>query len=205
GYDSVAVRADVELGGTDQKFNLLLARDVQRAYEVPEQVVLTMPILPGTDGARRMAKSLGNYIGVTETADEIYGKTLSIPDDALETWYSLLLGRAMPEQLSPRDAKHALARSLADRFHGADAAASAAERFERVIVRHGIPDDVETLDWPRGEGEVHMPALLASAFGISTSEARRALAQGGVRLDGDPVANGSLDVDPSAVEGKVLQ
>ena len=92
GYDSVAIRADVELGGTDQKFNLLLGRDIQRAYDVPEQAILTVPILPGTDGVRRMSKSLGNYIGVTEAPEEIYGKTLSIPDAALETWYRCCSG-----------------------------------------------------------------------------------------------------------------
>src|SRR5437763_13645932 len=112
GYDSVAVRADVELGGSDQKFNLLLGRDVQRAYGVDEQVVLTMPILPGTDGERRMSKSLGNYIGVTEPPGEIYGKTLSIPDSALQTWYTLLLGTDPPADLSPRDGKSDVAREL---------------------------------------------------------------------------------------------
>ncbi len=205
GYDSVAVRSDVELGGTDQKFNLLLARDVQRAYGVPEQVALTMPILPGTDGVRRMAKSLGNYVGVTDPPEEVYGKTLSISDEALETWYELLLGEKAPPSLGPRDAKHALARALVARFHGDQAAAEAAEHFERVIVRHGVPEDVRTLEWPRGDGEVHLPALLASAFGVSTSEARRALAQGGVKLDGEAVQNGSLDLDAGEVDGKVLQ
>src|SRR5437764_2241638 len=99
GYGAVAVRADVELGGTDQKFNLLLGRDIQRAYGMPEQAVLTTPILPGTDGVRRMAKSLKNYVGVTEPPDEIYGKTLSIPDEALDTWYRLLLGVEPPSEL----------------------------------------------------------------------------------------------------------
>ncbi len=112
GYDSVAVRADVELGGTDQKFNLLLARDIQRAYGQPEQVILTMPLLTGTDGARKMSKSEHNYIGVTESPDEIYGKTLSIPDASLPDWYSLLLGAEADPTLSPRNAKRALARAL---------------------------------------------------------------------------------------------
>src|SRR5436305_1360859 len=109
GYDSVAVRADVELGGTDQKFNLLLRRDVQRAYGQPQQAVLTLPILPGTDGERRMAKTAGNYIGVTEPPEEIYGKTMRVPDEALETYYRLLLGDPPPADLGPRDAKRALA------------------------------------------------------------------------------------------------
>src|ERR671917_599127 len=111
-YDSVAVRSDVELGGTDQKFNLLLGRDVQRAYGVEEQVALTLPILPGVDGERKMSKSLGNHIGVTASPAEIYGRTLSLPDSAMASWHDLLLGEPAPRDLSPRDAKHALARRL---------------------------------------------------------------------------------------------
>ncbi len=111
GYDSVAVRADVELGATDQKFNLLLGRDVQRAYGQPEQVVMTLPLLIGTDGQRKMSKSYGNYIGVTDAPEDMYGKTLSIPDELLENWYTLLLGAEPPAGLGPRDAKRALARA----------------------------------------------------------------------------------------------
>jgi tyrosyl-tRNA synthetase len=205
GYDSVAVRADVELGGTDQKFNLLLARDIQRQYGVPEQVVLTMPILPGTDGVRRMSKSLGNYVGVTDPPDEMYGKTLSIPDSALPQWYSLLTGSEPPSSLSARDAKRALARSLVERFHGPSDARAAEEAFDRVHVRHEIPQDVPDVEWPGGEDQVHLPALIAHAFGVSTSEGRRMLAQGGVKLDGVPVESGSLDADLADVDGKVLQ
>jgi tyrosyl-tRNA synthetase len=208
GYDSVAVRADVELGGTDQKFNLLLARDIQRAYGVPEQAVLTTPLLPGTDGVRRMSKSLGNYIGVTEEPGEIYGKTLRIPDPLIETWYSLLLGTSPPADLGPRDAKRALARALVTRFWDADAAGQAERAFDRVFVEDRLPEDEDlaVVEWPASSGPtVHLPALLARAFGVSTSEARRALAQGGVRLDGEPISNGSLDVDAVEVDGKVLQ
>jgi tyrosyl-tRNA synthetase len=205
GYDSVAVEADVELGGTDQKFNLLLGRDVQRAYGVPEQVVLTMPILPGTDGERRMSKSFGNYIGVTEPPGEIYGKTLSIPDSAIGIWYSLLLGSDPPAELGPRDAKRALARALVERFWGAEAAAEAEREFDRVHRARELPEEMPFVDWPASEPEVHLPALLQSAFGVSTSEARRALAQGGVRLDGEPIENGSLDLPLEAVAGKALQ
>jgi tyrosyl-tRNA synthetase len=211
GYDSVAVKADVELGGTDQKFNLLLGRDIQRAYGVPEQVVLTMPILVGTDGVRRMSKSLGNYIGVTDPPEDMYGKTMSIPDDALESWYSLLLGSEPPRGVGPRDAKRALARALVTRFHGEQAAQAAEEAFDRIHVRHQVPDDVPFVDWEPSQeaassgSTVHLPALLAQAFGISTSDARRSLAQGGVKLDGQAVTNGSLDVDAAEVDGKVLQ
>jgi tyrosyl-tRNA synthetase len=204
GYDSVAVNADVELGGTDQKFNLLLGRDVQRAYGAVEQAVLTMPILPGTDGKRRMSKTLDNYIGVTESPDEIYGKTLSIPDDALATWHSLLLGSPPPSDLGPRDAKWGLARALVERFHGADAAQAAEQAFDRLHIEHEIPSDAQEIEWQASE-TVHLPGLLSEAFGVSTSEARRAIAQSGVKLDGQPVANGSLDLPTSEVDGKVLQ
>ena len=204
-YDSVAIRADVELGGTDQKFNLLLGRDIQRAYDVPEQAILTMPLLPGTDGVRRMAKSLGNYIGVTESPDDIYGKTLSIPDEALGKWYELLLGTEVPAELVPRDAKRALARELVARFHGGEAAQAAEREFDRVHIDHQAPEEMPTVTWPADRPEVHLPALLAGAFGISTSEARRALAQGGVKLDGETVGNGSLDLPAPEVDGHVLQ
>jgi tyrosyl-tRNA synthetase len=205
GYDSVAVKADVELGGTDQKFNLLLGRDIQRAYGQEGQVILTVPLLTGTDGERKMSKSYGNYIGVTEPPEEMYGKTLRIPDQSLELWYSLLLGGAPPAELGPRDAKHALARALVQRFHGPDAAQAAAEHFDRVIVQHGIPEDVPEVDFAAPDGPVHLPALIAAAFGVSTSEGRRALAQGGVKIDGVAVSNGSLDVDAGEIDGKVLQ
>jgi tyrosyl-tRNA synthetase len=206
GYDSVAIRADVELGGTEQKFNLLLGRDIQRAYGVPEQAVLTMPILPGTDGVRRMSKSLGNYIGVTDTPEEIYGKTLSIPDAALADWYLLLTGGDPPAELGPRDAKRALARTLVARFHGGEPAAEAAEAaFDRVHVRHELPDDVPEVEFERGSGDIHLPALLARAFGVSTSEARRALSQGGVKLDGSGLDPETIDLAADALDGRVIQ
>ena len=204
GYDSVAVSADVELGGTDQKFNLLLGRDVQRAYGQPEQVILTTPLLTGTDGQRKMSKSFDNYIGVTAPPDEMYGKTMSIPDASLSEWYSLLLGREPDPALAPRDAKRALARALVQRYHGADAAVQAEQHFDRVHVHHEVPDDVETVTW-EGDDPVHLPALLARAFGISTSEARRHLTGGAVRLDGEVVPGSPLDVPGEVVDGRVLQ
>jgi tyrosyl-tRNA synthetase len=204
GYDSVAVRADVELGGSDQKFNLLLGRDVQRAYGQPEQVILTLPLLTGTDGVRKMSKSFENYIGVTDSLEQIYGKTLSIPDSSLEDWYSLLLGAEPPDGLAPRDAKRALARALVQRYHDEDAAREAEEGFDRVHVRHELPDQIEVVRWAADGGDVHLPALLARAFGISTSEARRNLAQGAVRLDGAPLTDG-LDVPAGDLDGRVLQ
>jgi tyrosyl-tRNA synthetase len=206
GYDSVAVRADVELGGADQKFNLLLARDVQRAYGQPEQVILTLPLLTGTDGVRKMSKSYGNYVGVTDSPEEMYGKTLSIPDESLPDWYRLLFDAAPDPALGPRDAKRALARALVARFHDEAAAAAAEERFDQVHVRRELPDDMAEVAFAAGpDGTVHLPALLAAAFGVSTSEARRSLAQGAVRIDGEPVAAGTLDVQAATLDGRVVQ
>ena len=204
-YESVAIDADVELGGTDQKFNLLLGRDVQRAYGKPEQVVLTMPILPGVDGERKMSKSLGNHIGVAEPPEEMYGKTLSIPDAAMPQWYDLLLGEPMPDDLSPRDAKHALARRLVARFHGDAAAAEAAAHFERVVIQKDVPDDIPVHALASNGAPVHLPAVIADAFGLSRSEARRLLGQGAVKLDGTPLGAGDLDVPAERLDGAVLQ
>ncbi len=206
GYDSVAIKADVELGGTDQKFNLMLGRDIQRAYGQEGQVILTMPLLTGTDGERKMSKSLGNYIGVTEPPEEIYGKTLSIPDTSLEPWYQLLLGREPAVELGPRDAKRALARALVERFHGPQAAIAAEQAFDRVHVQGGIPDELPEVEFGSSpDGLVHLPALLAAAFGVSTSEARRTLAQGGVKLDGETLSSSALDLRSDALHGRVLQ
>jgi tyrosyl-tRNA synthetase len=206
GYDSVAVESDVELGGTDQKFNLLLGRDIQTAYGQPEQVILTMPILPGIHGERKMSKSYGNYIGVTEPPEEIYGKTLRLPDTALATWYELLLGEELPAGASPRDAKRALARRLVARFHDAEAAAAAEAAFDRVHREHRPPEEMpDAVLTPNGDGTVHLPALLAAAFGVSTSEARRALGQGGVKLDGTALPGTPLDRTVDELDGRVLQ
>ena len=205
GYDSVAVRSDVELGGTDQKFNLLLARDVQRAYGLPEQVALTMPILPGTDGVQRMSKTLGNYVGVDEPPEEIYGKTLSLPDEAMPSWYRLLLHAEPEPGLSPRDRKRLLARRLVARFYG-EAEAEAAERsFDRVHVEHQAPDEVESADFSAADGVAHVPAVLEEVFGMSRSEGRRLLAQGGVRLDGEALGEGDQDVPADRLDGALLQ
>jgi tyrosyl-tRNA synthetase len=205
GYDSVAVRADVELGGTDQKFNLLLGRDIQRAYGQPEQVILTVSLLTGTDGERKMSKSYDNYIGVTESPEDMYGKTLSIPDASLPDWYSLLLGGVPDPALGPRDAKRALARALVQRFHDRPAAVAAQEHFDRVHVRHEPPAEIPDVTYVAADGPVHLPALLAAAFGVSRSDARRSLGQGAVRLDGAPVAEEPLDLPASELDGHVLQ
>jgi tyrosyl-tRNA synthetase len=203
GYDSVAIRADVELGGTDQTFNLLLARDVQRAYGVPEQTILTVPILPGTDGVEKMSKSLGNHIGVTEAPEEMYGRTLSLPDEAMPQWFAVL-GIDAPAGAGPRDTKRALARAIVERFHGADAATAAEEHFDRVIVRHEAPDDMPELEIA-GDTPQHLPELLSGALGVSRSDVRRMLAQGGVKLNGEPLPPDRLDLEPDGLDGAVLQ
>ncbi|MGI8729319.1 MAG: tyrosine--tRNA ligase [Solirubrobacteraceae bacterium] len=204
-YDSVAVRADVELGGTDQKFNLLLGRDVQRAYGVDEQVVLTMPILTGLDGERKMSKSLANHIAVDETPEEIYGKTLSLPDAAMAGWFRLLLSEPEPAALSARDAKHLLARRLVERLHSTSQANAAAARFDRIFVRHEPPGDLEDAVFDATDGAVHLPALIAQGFGRSRSDARRLLSQGAVKLDGTALSEADLDIAAERLDGAVLQ
>src|SRR3954470_16207388 len=206
GYDSVAVRSDVELGGTDQKFNLLLARDLQHAYGVPPQSVLTLPILPGIDGVQRMAKSAGNYVGVTEPAEEAFGKLMRVPDSAMPEYYALLLDEALDSGRPAVESKRAMARALTARMHGEHEARAAEERFDRLHVEHGVPDDVETFSFSPADGEaVHLPAVLAEAFGISRSEARRLLGQGGVKVDGAPLDGSTLDVAPDTLDGAVVQ
>jgi tyrosyl-tRNA synthetase len=205
GYDSVAVRADVELGGTDQTFNLLLARDIQRTYGQAEQAVLTLPILPGVDGVEKMSKSVGNHVGVTDAPGEIYGRTLSLPDDAMPAWFELLAVPAPPAGTAARDAKHALARALVERFHGPEAAARAAAEFERVHVRRETPEEIPELAVTAPNGAVHLPAVIADAFGMSRGEARRLLAQGGVRLAGAPLAADDLDLPRERLDGEILQ
>ncbi len=204
GFDSVAVRADVELGGTDQKFNLLLGREIQRAYGQPEQVVMTLPVLPGIDGDRRMSKTLDNYIGVTEPPEEIYGKTLRVPDAALGTWQALLLDQP-PDETRPREAKRALARALVARFHGPQAADEAERHFDRLHVEHLPPEEMPDGRFEALDGIAHVPSIVSQLFGVSTSEARRLQAQGAVRLDGRALAGEELDVPVERLDGAVLQ
>jgi tyrosyl-tRNA synthetase len=203
GYDSVAVDADVELGGTDQTFNLLMGRAIQSAYGKPQQVVLTTPLLVGTDGVEKMSKSLGNHVGVTDPPAEMYGKTLSIPDAAMPSWYDLLLGSAPPEGVGPRDAKRALARALVTRFYDEQAAAEAEAAFDRVHIAREVPDEIPTVQVEAANGLVHLPGVLAEHFGMSRSQARSNINQGGVRLDGEPVSE--LDLPAGELDGRVLQ
>jgi tyrosyl-tRNA synthetase len=209
GYDSVAVEADVELGGTDQKFNLLFGRDIQSAYGQAPQSILTMPILVGIDGVQKMSKSLDNYVGVTDSPEETFGRLMRIPDAAMPEYYRLLLGEELPAELPPNEAKRALGRRIVERFHDAAAAAAAEEHFNRLFVERQAPEEIEELDLSPYAGEdgvlVHMPVLMADAFGISSSEARRLLKQGGVKLDGETLGADVLDLAPADLDGRVLQ
>ncbi len=201
GYDSVAIRSDVELGGTDQKFNILLAREIQKAYGVEPQSVMTMPILPGIDGVQKMSKSLGNYVGVEDPPEEMFGKLMRVPDSAMPVYYSLLLDEE--PQADPREAKRHMAYALTARYHGEEAAEAARERFDTLHVRRELPDEIDEFPFSAEDGMVHVPALLADAFGLSKSEGRRLIAQGGVKLAGDELTE--LDVPAGRLDGAVLQ
>jgi tyrosyl-tRNA synthetase len=203
GYDSVAVRADIELGGTDQTFNLLLGRDIQRAYGQPEQAVLTMPLLIGLDGREKMSKSLGNHIGVTDAPVDIYGRTMSIPDALLEQWYQLLLGRSLEPGADPLAAKRALAHELTAIYPGAGAADHEEAEWDRVQRGGGQPSEIDEATFAANGGSVHLPALIAEIFGGSRSDARRLISQGGVTLDDEPVAD--VDLSPASLDGRVLR
>ena len=205
GYDSVAVRSDVELGGTDQTFNLLLGRDMQRHYGQPEQCVLTLPILPGIDGVDKMSKTKGNQIGIAESPEEMFGKTMRLPDEAMATWFDLLAIPGPPAGTSPRDTKRALARGIIERFHDAQAAEAAEAAFDRVFIEHEVPEDVEEAPISATDGTVHLPAALSQAFGMSRSEARRLLTQGGVRAGGEVLSGEELDVPAVRLDGVVVQ
>jgi tyrosyl-tRNA synthetase len=199
-YDSVAIEADVELGGTDQLYNLLAGRDVMQAYGLEPQVVLTVPLLLSWDG-EKMSGSKGNYIGLAEAPEEQFGKTMRIPDSQLEEWYRLVLERDVPDG-EPMAAKLALARAIVERSHGTEAAAGAEEHFTRVVREGQAPEEVPDASLPDGD-PVHLPAVLASAFGLSTSEARRLIGQGGVKVGGNVITE--LDAPRSALVDATLQ
>jgi tyrosyl-tRNA synthetase len=199
-YDSVAIEADVELGGTDQLYNLLAGREVMAAYGLDPQVVLTTPLLLSWDG-EKMSSSVGNNVPLTAPPDEMFGRTMRIPDSQLEEWWTLVAEQPVPEG-DPMQAKLELARFIVARSHGEAAAREAEQHFDSVVRRKEIPDDVSEHALPAGD-PVHLPALLADAFGLSTSEARRLIAQGGVRLDGDAVRD--LDLPRARLAGSVLQ
>jgi tyrosyl-tRNA synthetase len=201
-YDSVAVEADVELGGTDQLYNLLAGRDVMQAYGLEPQVALTTPLLLGLDG-RKMSASLGNYIGLTDPPEEQFGKTMRISDELLPEYYRLVMQSDVdPGSLEPLAAKLELARFVVRRSHGEEAAEAAEAHFTRVVREGQAPEEIAEAVVPNGD-PVHLPALIHAVFGLSTSEARRLIAQGGVKVDGAAAAE--LDVPRSSLEGTVLQ
>jgi tyrosyl-tRNA synthetase len=197
-YDSVAIDADVEIGGTDQLFNLLAGRDVMPQYGKGAQVVVTFPLLVGVDGEEKMAKSRGNYIGITEPPEEMFGKTMSIPDGALPGWWEMLVGES-DHPADPMEWKLELARRITTRWHGAEGARAGEAHFTRVVRHHEAPEELEEV--AVNGGAVHLPALLAERFGRSSSHWRRMIDQGGVKLDGQAV--GAYDVEPA--DGAVLQ
>lgn len=199
-YDSVAIAADVELGGTDQLYNLLAGRTVMQAYGLEPQVVLTTPLLLSWD-AEKMSSSLGNNIPLTAAPEEQFGRTMRIPDTQLGEWYRLVLEREVPAG-EPMDAKLALARAIVARSHGEEAATRAEAHFTRVVREGRAPDEVPEIPLPEGD-PVHLPALLAAAFGLSTSEARRLIGQGGLKVDGIVVT--ALDVPRAELVDATLQ
>jgi tyrosyl-tRNA synthetase len=202
-YDSVALDADVEIGGSDQLYNLLMGRHVMEYYGKPPQCVLTTPLLVGTDGSMKMSKSLGNYIGVTDPANEMFGKAMSISDEIMPDYYALVLDRQIPEA-EPRDQKRELARSLVRSFHG-DQAALEAERTFDAVVRREVPEEVPEVEVP-ADGEIWIVDLITMAgFAETNGEARRFIRGGAVRLGGEVVRDERLSLAPEAVNGRVLQ
>jgi len=201
-YDSVAIEADVEIGGTDQLYNLVAGRDVMERYGLEPQVVVTYPLLVGVDGVEKMSKSRGNYVAIAEPPEEMFGKVMSIPDAALPQWWELLVGEPPPDG-EAMAWKLELARRIVGRWHGDEAAERAEEHFTRVVRERGGPVDVQELSLPAGD-PVHLPVLLADGLGIgSTSEARRLIGQGAVKLDGETVTE--LDLPRERLDGRLLQ
>ena len=220
GYDSVAIEADVELGGTDQLFNLLVGRDLQRDAGQDPQVAMTMPLLEGLDGVQKMSQSLGNYVGITEPADEQFGKLMSIPDGLIVRYLRLAAGLDPAEAdaveaglaagtLLPMDQKRRLAREIVDTYHGAGEGAAAEERFDRVHRDRQVPEDVPEVPIPAEaleSGTVWLPRLLvALGRAASNGEARRLVEQGGVRLDGEVVDDPARELRSEDLRGRVLQ
>ena len=215
-YDSVATRADVEMGGTDQTFNLMVGRDMQRAHGQDPQVVFTVPLLTGVDGSRKMSKSYGNHIGVEEPPGEQFGKTMSIPDDILVEWFRLAtdlhpdevdgIERGLRDRsLHPGETKRRLAREIVTLYHGPEAADAAEARFDRVHREGEAPADLPEIALPDGE-VVALAALIADAgLASSRSEARRLISQGGVRLDGKTITDPRAEVARKDLAGKVLR
>jgi len=217
-YDSVMLKADVELGGTDQRFNLLMGRNLQKEYGQEPQVALMMPILEGLDGVQKMSKSLGNYIGIDEPPREMYGKTMSLADDLMLRYFELVTAVSLDElrsieaglkdgSMHPRDVKMRLAREIVTQYHGQEAALAAEEEFKRIFQQKDLPDEVPEFKVTGDmleKGEIWLPKLIArSGMASSTSEARRLILQGGVKVDGEKVTDAGINIRP--VPGMVIQ
>ena len=209
GYDSVAMRADIELGGTDQKFNMLVGRELQKQYGQAPQVVMTLPILEGLDGVQKMSKSLGNYIGINEPPEEMFGKLMSVSDELMWRYFDLLSfepshtladwRREVAEGVNPRDVKFRLARELVGRFHGAPAAEKACEGFIARFQRGALPEEMAEITLSAaGKGYPIANLLKDAGLVASTSEAMRMIGQGAVRMDGERVADRGLQVSKNA-------
>ena len=220
GYDSVAVRSDIELGGTDQKFNLLMGRNIMEAYGLPPQSILTVPLLVGTDGEQKMSKSYGNYIGVNDSPDNMFGKVMSIPDGLMVTYFELLSGagrrdvealeRSLADgSLHPAQAKRDLAERLVSLYHSVDAAAAARAQFDRVFKEKDRPEVIPEAALPDDvvhDGRVWLPRLL-TGLGLagSNGEARRLVEQGGVKMNDVVLAEPAAEFEPDSLHGVVLQ
>ncbi|MGA7281284.1 MAG: tyrosine--tRNA ligase [Acidimicrobiia bacterium] len=213
GYDSVAVESDIELGGSDQLWNLMMGRTVQERFGQEPQVAMTMPLLIGTDGVKKMSQSLGNYIGVEDPAEEMFGKTMSIPDETMPQWFRLAadldpgdveeIERGLSSgELHPGETKRTLARTVTALYWGEDAATEAEEAFDQVFKHGGVPDDMEEFSVPESD-PILLPGLIREVMGISGSEARRMLEQGAVRIGGE-VFDG-LEIPRADLIGQVLQ
>lgn len=213
GYDSVAVEADVELGGSDQLWNLMMGRIVQERYGQDPQVAMTMPLLVGTDGTHKMSQSLGNYIGVEDDPNDMFGKTMSIPDDAMGQWFRLaadydedavarIEAGLESGEIHPNEAKRHLARSVVTLYWGEAAASEAEAGFDQVFKEGGVPDEIAEVSLP-SDRVVSVPSLIREAFDLSGSEARRMISQGAVRVDGEVISAQELDRD--TLVGKVLR
>ena len=220
GYDSVAVEADIELGGTDQTFNLLMGREVQRAYGQEPQAVVTLPLIEGLDGVRKMSKSFDNSVGLTDPADEMFGKLMSLPDELIAKYELLCTGLGVADHervvagladgsIHPNAEKRRMARTIVERFHGPGSGEAAEAAFDKVFRAHETPDDIPEVALPAdvvADGMVWLPkALVLAGLASSNGEGRRAIEQGGVRVDGEPVAPDTLELPVEQLTGRVLQ
>jgi tyrosyl-tRNA synthetase len=201
-YDSVAIDADVEIGGTDQLYNLMAGRDVMERYGKPPQLVVTYPLLVGLDGVEKMSKSRGNYIGIDDPPEEMFGKVMSIPDGALEQWWALLTAGG-EHSASPMEWKLELARRITARWHGDEGARAGEEHFTRVVRRHEAPEEVPDAVFSSNDGQVYVPGLLVELAGNSASHWRRQIDQGAVKVDGGSIA--TYEVDAAMLDGALLQ